>query len=176
MKKNSAFLVFLGILSFVAIALPVKTYAICQLVCPIVVAGTLTLLEKYGIDNTISGLWIGGALVLSSLITIDWIAKWKKHWSIDIATFILFYAGTFVPLYYKHIIGSPLKEIWGMDKTLVGVVIGSLFFYAGDWAYRIIKEKNGGHAWFPFQKAIMPLIPLAIFSVVFYFITIHDLH
>jgi len=135
------------------------------------VASTLTLLEKYGIDNTISGLWIGGALVLASIITIDWIRKWKSHWIINVLVFVLFYAGTFVPLYFQHIIGDPSKELWGMDKTMIGVVIGSGFFYLGDFAYTKIKAKNGGHAWFPFQKAIMPLVPISILSLIFYLIT-----
>ncbi len=173
MNKRSLAIVFGFFLLLPAyfLLLPVRAYAICQVVCPIVVASTLTLLEKYGIDNTISGLWIGGALLLSSIITIEWIKKWKSHWSINLAVFVLFYVGTFLPLYFKHIIGDPTKELWGMDKTLLGVVVGSVFFYLGDWAYRVIKEKNGGKAWFPFQKAVMPLIPIAIFSWIFYLIT-----
>ncbi|MFA6963216.1 MAG: hypothetical protein WC227_00670 [Patescibacteria group bacterium] len=171
-KKQSAFIFSsFAMVSAGILLVPAKAFAICQVVCPIVVASTLTLLEKYGIDNTISGLWIGGALLLSSIITIDWIKKWKSHWSINLAVFTLFYAGTFLPLYFKHIIGDPTKVLWGMDKTLLGVVVGSIFFYLGDWAYRIIKAKNGGKAWFPFQKAVMPLIPIAIFSWIFYLIT-----
>lgn len=150
---------------------PAQAHAVCQLVCPVVVASTLTLLEKYGIDNSITGLWIGGALVLASLITVDWIKKWKSHWGITLASFVLFYGGTIIPLYIKDIIGDPRKEVWGIDKTFLGIVIGSIFFYLGDYAYAVIKAKNDGHAWFPFQKALMPVIPLAIFSVIFYFIT-----
>lgn len=170
MKKT--YIMLTSLLAYLLIALiPSQAHAVCQLVCPVVVASTLTLLEKYGIDNTISGLWIGGALVLASLITVDWIKKWKSHWSITIATFVLFYAATFIPLWQKHIIGDPRKELWGMDKTLIGVVIGSIFFFLGDYTYAIIKAKNGGHAWFPFQKALQPVFPLAIWSLIFYFIT-----
>jgi len=173
MHKRSliTFSVLCILLASFFVAAPAHAYAICQLICPIVVAGTLTLMERYGIDNTISGLWIGGALVICSILTIDWIKKWKSHWLIDIAVFVFFYASTFIPLYFRHIVGDPTKELWGMDKTLLGVGIGSVFFYLGDFTYEKIKAKNGGHAWFPFQKAIMPLIPLAIFSLVFYLIT-----
>ena len=173
MTKRFSALFFVAslLLTTYYLLLPVHAYAICQLICPIVVAGTLTLMERYGIDNTISGLWIGGALVICSLLTIDWLKKWKSHWSIDVGTFVFFYASTFIPLYYRHIVGDPTKRLWGMDKTLLGVVIGSVFLYLGDWGYRIIKEKNGGKAWFPFQKAVMPILPLAIFSLIFYLIT-----
>lgn len=176
MKNKLLIYSFFTLIGLTALAMPHKAYAICQVVCPIVVAGTLTLMERFGIDNSITGLWIGGALVLCSIMTIDWLRKWKYHWSINIGVFVLFYVGTFLPLYFQHIVGNPLKEIWGMDKTLVGVVIGSIFFYLGDWWYRVIKEKNGGHAWFPFQKALMPIIPLAILSLIFYYVTINDIH
>lgn len=167
-KNISALFLLLSTFYFL---LPAKAYAVCQVICPIIVASTLTLMEKYGIDNTISGLWIGGALTLASLITIDWINKWKKHWSLSLLTFILFYTSTILPLYIKHIIGNPIKEIWGIDKTLLGIIIGSIFFYLGNFSYEKIKEENGGHAWFPFQKVLMPIFPLIIFSIVFYFIT-----
>lgn len=159
-------------LSLTALLLTAKhTYAICQVICPIVVGGTLTLLEEHGVDNSISGLWIGGMLVWASIVTIDWIAKWKKHWLIDFLVVIAFYASTIIPLYTKKIIGDPHKMLWGLDKTILGIIIGSVFLYLGDRLYTYIKAKNGGHAWFPFQKAVMPILPLLIWSLVFYFIT-----
>ncbi|PIS08077.1 hypothetical protein COT78_00035 [Candidatus Berkelbacteria bacterium CG10_big_fil_rev_8_21_14_0_10_43_13] len=158
-------------LALIGLLLTAKhTYAICQVVCPIVVGGTLTLLEKYGVDNTISGLWIGGMLVWASIVTIDWIAKWKRHWLINIAIFVAFYAATIIPLYNKNIIGLSTKMLWGLDKTILGIIIGSIFFYLGDRLYIYIKAKNGGHAWFPFQKALMPIIPLIIWSAIFHFL------
>jgi hypothetical protein len=150
-QRKSLIYIF-ALASGVILTLPLQAHAVCQLVCPIVVGGTLTLLEKYGIDNAISGLWIGGALVLTSLITIDWLKKWKSHPALDVAIFALIYVSTIVPLYSKHIIGDPHKMLWGIDKTILGIVIGSIFFYLGDWAYVRIKERNGGRAWFPFQK------------------------
>jgi hypothetical protein len=122
-----------------------QAHAICQIICPIVVGSTLTLMERYGVDNTISGLWIGGMLVWASIVTIDWIGKWKKHWAIDLVVTVAFYASTILPLYSKKIIGLPTKMIWGVDKTMIGIVLGSLFLYAGDRLYAYIKEKNG--AW-----------------------------
>ena len=34
-----------------------------------------------------------------------------------------------------------------------------------------LKKHHGGRVYFPFQKVILPIIPLAILSTVFYFIT-----
>ncbi len=170
MSKKLTIYVLLVLASFLFF-IP-STRAVCQVICPIVVGGTLTLLEKYGVDNVISGLWIGGILVWASIVTIDWVAvKWKRHWSISTLIVVAYYLASLYPLIAKDIIGDPHKTLWGADKTVLGVTLGSIFFYLGDQLYIYIKAKNDGRAWFPFQKALMPVLPLIILSTIFYFIT-----
>jgi hypothetical protein len=36
-----------------------------------------------------------------------------------------------------------------------------------------LKQKNGGKAHFPFEKVVLPVAPLIILSVIFYFVTKH---
>jgi len=38
-------------------------------------------------------------------------------------------------------------------------------------AYNYLKRRNNGHAYFPFQKVVMPVGSLAILSMIFYFVT-----
>ena len=57
--------------------------------------------------------------------------------------------------------------MWGVDQFLLGAMIGSVvFFAAGKW-YEHIKARNGGHAWFPFQKVVWPLGALAVVTLIF---------
>jgi hypothetical protein len=58
-----------------------------------------------------------------------------------------------------------------MDKLLLGIVVGSVAFWFGAEWYFHLKEKNGGRAYFPFQKVVMPVSPLIIMSIAFYFLT-----
>ena len=58
-----------------------------------------------------------------------------------------------------------------LDKLLLGTIVGSFGFWAGAEWYYYLKEKNHGHAYFPFQKVVMPISPLIILSIIFYFIT-----
>lgn len=148
-----------------------KAYAMCP-VCTLAVGSAVVLLEKYGVDNIVSGFWIGGLLISSSLMTINWLRKKELSSAlIELEIFILFYLSIIIPFHHKLIIGNPTKMIWGMDKTFLGIGIGSVLFYlAGIW-YQKIKERNGGHAQFPFQKVVVPISPLVILSIVFYFIT-----
>lgn len=148
-----------------------KTSAMCP-VCTVAVGSTLVLLEKYGVDNTISGLWIGGLLISTSFWTINFLKKKKWDFKGMVPLVILFYyISTIMPLYYYDLIGLPNKMIWGMDKVLVGVILGTIFFMLGHLSYVKIKAANNGKAWFPFQKVAMPMLPLAILSIIFYFIT-----
>jgi hypothetical protein len=78
---------------------------------------------------------------------------------------------TFGPLFWGKIIGHPANQLWGLDKLVLGTIIGSLFFLAGYIGYNYLKAKNGGHAHFPFQKVVMPVGPIVILSIIFYLIT-----
>jgi hypothetical protein len=49
--------------------------------------------------------------------------------------------------------------------------VGSAAFYWGYWWYELIKDKNMGHAYFSFQKIAMPITPLIILSIIFYFLS-----
>ena len=148
-----------------------KAYAVCP-VCTIAVGAGLVLAEEYGIDNTVSGVWIGGLMLSMIYWTIDYLRKRKWDFKFSwIATTVLYYGMLLPPLYAKHVIGSPFKTIWGIDKVIVGIIFGTIFFYAGVTLYEMIKRKNNGHAWFPFQKVVMPVLFLAIISLIFYLIT-----
>lgn len=72
-----------------------------------------------------------------------------------------------------NIMGHPLNTFCncGIDKLLIGIVSGSISFWFGAIWYFYLKEKNNGHAYFPFQKVVMPISPLIILSIIFYFLT-----
>ena len=63
------------------------------------------------------------------------------------------------------------NTLWGMDKFLLGIIVGTIAFYGGARWYVQIKRKNGGHAQFAFQKVVVPLSFLVIATVVFWIIT-----
>lgn len=151
--------------------LPVKALAVCP-VCAIGVAAGLGLAEVLGIDDTITGLWIGALIVAFIYLTVNWLVKKKWKFKGDTLTVtILYYASIIIPLYYIGDIGHANHKLWGIDKLLLGMGLGSISFWGFALWYQTIKRKNNGRALFPFQKVIMPISPLAILSIVFYFIT-----
>jgi hypothetical protein len=148
-----------------------SAHAFCP-VCTIAVGAGLGLTQEFGIDDTISGLWIGGLIVSMSMWTLSWLEKRRFHF--DGKKFLVpigYYALVIAPLYAKGVIGHPLNTLWGIDKLILGIVLGSFVFFGGGMWYESMKRKNGGHAHFPYQKIVMPIAPLILLSVVFYFIT-----
>lgn len=165
-KKRYLFLAAIAI-----ILIPAKTaLAVCP-VCTVAVIGGVGLSRYLGVDDTITGLWIGGLTISMILWTIDWLNRknFKFHFY-KIAIWAGYYLLIVIPLFTTGIVGHPLNKIWGIDKLLIGIILGSLGFLAGALAYPKIKEKNGGKAHFPFEKIAFAVFPLVVLSVVFYIV------
>jgi hypothetical protein len=65
-----------------------------------------------------------------------------------------------------------LNKIFGIDKILFGVVVGTAVFLFGTWLNGFLKSKNKGKQYFNYQKVVVPFLSLAVISLIFYFITI----
>jgi hypothetical protein len=150
---------------------PNHAYAFCP-VCTVAVGAGVGLSRYLGVDDLITGLWIGGLTVSMIMWTINWFNKKNiKFIARNLITAIVYYALIVVPLFYTGIMGHPLNKLWGVDRLLLGIIFGSVsFFVFGEW-YQYLKKKNNGHAHFPFQKVVMPVAPLLILTIIFYFIT-----
>jgi len=166
--KTSYKKIFLLILGLLIIT---QAQAICP-ICTVAVGAGIGLAQWLGIDDVITGLWIGGFTISISVWTINWLNKKNIHFfGRKILVFLGYYALILIPLYLKGIIGHALNKLWGYDKLLLGIIIGSIVFAAGAITYQCLKNKNQGRAYFPFQKVLMPISGLIIFTIVFYFIT-----
>ena len=145
--------------------------AVCPL-CTIVVGAGIGVSHWLGVDDTITGLWIGGFTVSLIIWTIDWLNKKNIcFYGRKILIVLIYYACIVLPLYPMGYMGNPLDTLWGMNKLLLGIIIGSILFFVGNVSYIMMKKHNKGHAYFPFQKVVMPVLPLIILTIIFYFIT-----
>lgn len=141
-------------------------------VCVVAVGAGLELSNYLGIDDVITGQWIGALLVGLSAWTLEWLGKKKINFKGKVpAIYAGYYLLTVVPLYFAGLMGQPDHTFWGVDKLLLGIICGSLIFYfAGMWHFKL-KKKNSNKVYFPFQKVVIPVGLLFILSVVFYFLT-----
>lgn len=153
-----------------------SAYAICP-VCTAAAIGGVGLSRWLGIDDLASGVWIGGALASMTGWTVNWLnAKGIKFWGRNVLLVLLYYGFVVIPFYYKDLITHPRNKYIGttnigIDKLILGIIVGTIVFVLSVMAYEVIKRKNGGHAHFPFEKIAFPIGSLLIVSVIFYFIT-----
>lgn len=168
-KKLKALIFFLTV-SVSTFLATTPARAICP-VCTVAVGAGLGLSRYLGIDDTITSLWIGGIIVSTIFWTIDWLSKkGKKGLWIDILTTILMYVFVIIPLYWSKMIGHQYNKLWGIDKIVLGMIIGSIVFFLGARVHFMIKQKNKDKVFFPFQKVVIPVGSLWIMSLIFYFI------
>jgi hypothetical protein len=173
MKKYFIFtspLILLGLLTAKAAG------AVCP-VCTVAVVGGIELSRWLGIDDSITGLWVGGLTISLIFWTLDWFKKKNINFRFKrTITAISYFALIIVPLYFLNIINFSIVPVGsfcgcGLNKMLVGVVVGTIAFFLGALWYDYLKEKNNNRAHFPFQKVVMPIAPLIILSILFYFLT-----
>lgn len=146
-------------------------WAVCP-VCTVAVGAGLEGARLLGVDDVITGIWAGG-LTLSLFF---WTAGWLKKrgvtsvWLQIVAPLVVCY-GLLAAVYLMPGVTFGAKTLWGVDKFLLGIIVGTVAFYLGARWYIKIKRDNGGHARFPFQKVIVPLSFLLVATVVFWLIT-----
>jgi hypothetical protein len=160
--------------------------AVCP-ACTVAVAAGLGLSRFLGIDDTISGLWIGGLILSFSLWLIYWIEKQLKikikldkiikkirfltaNQLITLSVIVLMYLSVLLPLHWLNITGHPLNKFWGIDKLILGIILGSLILLAGTKLDKEVRKKYGKQL-FNYQKVVFPVGLLIIISIIFFFIT-----
>ncbi len=155
-----------------------QAQAVCP-VCTIAVTTGVGLSRWLGVDDTITGLWIGGVTVSLIIWSVNWMDDHHiRFYGKALITAVSYYLLVFAALYLAGLIGQrdpllgfPLNSLFGVDKLVLGIGVGSIAFYLGAWAYERLKQRNRGHAYFPFQKVVMPLVPLIVLSPIFYLLT-----
>lgn len=156
---------------FAFLSLAPKAQAVCP-ICTIAVGAGLGFSRYLGIDDVITGLWIGALILSSALWTASWLKS--KTWKIPQKTaisIIFFYLLVVPPLFWMDMIGHEGNQLWGVDKILLGTAIGSLVFTAGFFLDKYLRSINEGKVFVYFQKVICPVLLLSLTSVLFYLIT-----
>lgn len=169
-KTKDKFLVFAGLI-LMGLLLWAPVQAVCP-VCTVAVGAGVGLARYFGVEDTITGTWIGGLVISLAFWTVDFLEK--RKWKIknaEIISVAFYYLIVVVPLYWMGIMGHPFNKICGVDKLLLGIIFGSLAFVLGHKINLGLKERNGGKVFFPFQKVVMGIAPLIAVSLVFYIIS-----
>jgi len=157
-------------LFLILLNIPQLVGAICP-VCTIGISAGVGLCRWLGIDDLISGVWIGGLIISLIIWLVSWFDKKNiKFKSRGLIISVFFYAAVFLPFYYLNIIGHEANKFLGIDKLLFGTAAGSFVFLLAVLFHNFLKKKNQGKAFFPYQKVVIPISFLIIISLIFYFL------
>ena len=161
---------FLSGVIFCGLALANFAKAVCP-VCVVAVGAGVGLCRWLGVDDTISGLWIGGVTLALAMWTVFWLKSKKWSFKFDWALVTVAYFGLVLfPLFAYKIVGHPNNKVLGVDKLLFGIGAGGILFLLSSYINSYLKNKNGGKVYFPYQKVAIPVIVLIIASGIFYLI------
>lgn len=135
----------------------------CQ-ICTIAVGAGLGLSRWLGVDDVISGIWIGGLILSSSLWFYFWLSK--KYPRLQTTGYLLSVAGltyilALVPLTWMGLL---------TNKLTIGIAAGSLVF-----SLALLLDKKAraakGNQFFNFQKVVFPLVFLLVSSLIAWILT-----
>lgn len=137
-------------------------------VCTIAIGAALPITQRMGVPDSVVGLWTGAFLAIMGY----WIIKFmtRRGWdfpgrnaivlALSVATIGFAYISTvpYSPCDYFGIIR--------LDPLLMGTILGAILFIVTEKIYDWMKARNGGHAHFPFEKVVLPVVVLALASAI----------
>ena len=136
-------------------------------VCTVAVAAGVGVLRELGVSDVITGIWFGALIVSSIAWMIDWLNRKNIHFIFKPQLIIISFYLIFIwPLYAWNIMGQTNNIIFGMDKILFGVIIGTFVFIAAVLSDKYLKNINEGKVLLFYQKVLIPLIYLIIASII----------
>lgn len=173
-KKFVVFTLVFSLFSILYSLSPSPAGAVCP-VCTVAVAGGLGFSRYFGIDDSITGIWVGGLIVSLVFWTVDWLKKkdlkyLKKLSSFHfyLLSFLFYILITYPPLFWAGIIGHPFNTMLGIDKLVFGSIIGAIFFYLGVWGDKKVRKTKGKQL-FNYQKVVFPVAALTFISLMIYY-------
>ena len=128
-------------------------------VCTVAVGASLEIARQLGVDDSVVGVWAGAMLAIIGFWTIRWFEK--KGWNFKGRdwTLIIVSVAMIGFMYISEIKYTPqVIGIFYLDPFLFSTVLGALVMVWSSDFYQWMKARNGGHAHFPFEKVVLPIV------------------
>ncbi|MBI2103711.1 hypothetical protein HYT59_01760 [Candidatus Woesebacteria bacterium] len=156
------------LLLIVLLAQPASAFAHCPL-CVAGAAGGLTLARIFGIDDSITGVWIGALIGATSFWAEKFVYKRIKIFPLSILRQILyftFFALTIASFYQLNLVVK-MGDIFGVHKLTFGMIAGGVLFYLVDLVNDYVIKKNA-KVLFPYQRIVVSLGSMVALSIGIY--------
>lgn len=135
-------------------------------ICTIAIGAGVGVAESLGVPSVVVGIWAGALLTLLGYWMIKFFDKrgWK-FWGRDVL--LIGVSVAMIGFAYVGDLQYRPQEIWSviyLDPILFGALLGMVVLIVVEKLYEWMKRKNGGHAHFPFERVVLPVVALALVS------------
>src|SRR3989344_1516054 len=126
----------------------------------------ITLTRWVGVDDSITGIWIGALLGASAFWLLRYLGQKNKIFFNRFVGFFIYLTIFVVTLwsFYRFNLIIRMDNIFGLDKLTFGMILGSAVFYLVDIGNIFIKRKNG-KSLFPYQSMAFSLGSVTLASI-----------
>jgi len=136
-------------------------------VCTIAIGASIGIARKLGVDDSVVGVFFGALMTVGGF----WLIKFfdKKNWNFRFRNTILMLLSlsSVLPMYFGVI--SYVKDPdFYIDIFLFSYFLGGLVYLSTSRIYQVIKLRRG-HAHFPFEKVVIPVVALILAALIFNF-------
>ena len=139
--------------------------------CPLCVAGAgagLTLARLFGIDDSITGIWLAAFLGALSFWSESKIFKLLRVKAIAVKNLLrpIIYIAIFgltLASFYQFKLVNTLYQIFGIEKLTYGMLLGGVVFYFVDVVNDYLIRRHEG-VYFAYQRIIVSLGSILIVS------------
>ena len=142
-------------------------------VCTVAVGASLEIARRMGVDDGVVAVWAGAFLLLLGYWTLKWMDK--KGWNFKGRDFVVLSSSVLMILfmYVSELTYTPKAIlIFWIDPFLFATICGALVLHYSSEFYQWMKRKNGGHAHFPFEKVVVPVVALCLTAKLFSYLAI----
>ena len=143
-------------------------------VCTVAVGASLGIARKMGVDDSVVGVWSGTFLLLLGYWTLKWMDK--KGYFFKGRDFIVLTSSVLMILFVYMLPELPYTPkailIFWIDPFLFATICGALVLHYSSEFYQWMKKHNGGHAHFPFEKVVVPIVSLCLVAKWFSYISL----
>lgn len=142
----------------------------CTAVCPMAIGLLLIIAKKMNVEIEVVGVLSGALLSIVGYILIKIFNKRNWHFLFRDKILMLFAISLVGFVFFKDLEYKP-RLVWNfiyIDSFLLAAICGALAHIAGVHLYAWMKEKNGGHAHFPFEKVVVPILCDALVCYIFW--------
>ena len=134
-------------------------------VCTVAMGAFLGISRQLGVSDNATGIWIGALILMTYYFTIKFVEM--KKWTFKFYHLVWWLLTLLlVPAMYT-LVPYKLNTFFGIDSFLISMIVGALTFEISQRIYQRLKEKNNGHAHFPFEKVVFAIVSLLIMSIIF---------